>query len=101
MTLQQNREKAKVAATTKNSAEIFLYHSGVSIFPSVGASSSLFPFSPGILSGLKIKRSYIQIVFIHVWQIPFWSRLVRPLSFLGAGACIYQEILICQMDPHL
>lgn len=77
MALKQNREKAKVATTTKNSAEIFLYHSSVSVFPSVGACSSLFPLSPGILPGLKIERSYIlQIVFIHMWQIPFLIQTV-------------------------
>lgn len=27
--------------------------------------------------------------------------LVRPLPFLGAGACTYQGILIYEMDPHL
>ena len=101
MALQQNREEAKVA-TTKNSAEIFLYHSNVSIFPSVRTCSSLFPLSPSIVSGLKIEELFFRLFSSHVAD-SFYDPgcLVRPLPFLGAGACVYQGIFIYQMDPHL
>lgn len=81
------REEANTATTTKNSDEIFLYHSSVSIFPSVWACSSLCSHFPKVFyQASKQRGAILQTVFLHMWQIPFMIQAVEP------GPSHFQEL---------
>lgn len=101
MALQQSREEAIGAATTKDSAEIFIY-SDISIFPSVGACSSFSTLHKYFIWSQSREELFFRLFYSHViGSLSDPGYLVRPLLFLGAEACTYQGILIYEMDPHL
>lgn len=101
MALQQSREEAKGATTTRDSTEIFIC-SDVSIFPSAGACSSLSTLHKYFIWPQRRGELFLRLFYSHVvgsFSDPGY--LARPLLFLGAGACTYQGILIYETDPHL
>jgi len=98
MALQQNGEEAKVATTTKNSWNVFIplqrQH-----FPICWALFLSFPTLPTyFIRPQNREGAILQICFPSHVADSFYDPgyLVRPLLFLGAGACIYLP-----RDSHL